>query len=57
MNFYVYYNGIEYKLSNDIECNWLVAFKKFDMAYEYVMHHNSNYKSQAYSRWTVQGKA
>ena len=58
--FCVYYDGKEYKLRADSQpCDkvTLATFKIFDMAYEYVMHHNSNYKSQAYSRWTVQGKA
>lgn len=53
---FVYYDASKamYQLSKDKQIqNWIVIFKNFDMAYQYVTQHNKTSDKPAYSRWTV----
>ncbi len=49
---YVWFDKLKnkYQLSNT-ECNWIAAFKNFDMAYDYVTKANKMSDVMAYSRW------
>lgn len=56
---FVYFDASKamYQLSKDKQIqNWIVIFKNFDMAYDYVTKANKTSDKPAYSRWTTCGR-